>query len=153
MALSLLTACVFMPNIQLLHAEDLLWAEGAKAIESMAKGFGSATLKTSSNGAPYIIGRIDGTKYGIYFYGCEDDGSACKSIQFTVGWSEAKMTMETINRWNRDTRFGKAYLDEEGDPCLEMDVNLDYGVTSRNVEDSFDLWTRALKSFKTDYLD
>ena len=135
-----------------LNAADTVTGEKAEMIENLARGFGSATLERRSNGEPYIVGRIDGTKYGIYFYGCEN-GKACQSIQFSAGWSGTKMTLESVNRWNRDKRFGKAYLDKEGDPRLEMDVNLDYGVTKGNFEDTFDIWTRVLKSFKNDFLN
>ena len=52
----------------------------------------------------------------------------------------------------RDKKFGKAYLDQDGDPRLEMTVNLDYGVTQRNLDDTFDWWTKALARFKRDVL-
>jgi len=151
-ALALFAVSLCTQSVAALNAEEMVSALEPDKIESLARGFGSATLKKERDGEPYIIGLIDGTKYGIYFYGCED-GRECQSIQFSAGWTDANVTMDTINRWNRDKRFGKAYLDKEGDPRIEMDVNLDYGVTTRNFEDTFDLWSRVLKSFKTDFLD
>lgn len=29
-----------------------------------------------------------------------------------------------------------------------MEVNLDYGVSAKNIEDSFNWWTKALKEYK-----
>ncbi len=57
--------------------------------------------------------------------------------------------MYRINNWNRTKRFGKAYLDNDGDPILVMTVNLDYGVTRDNLEDDFNWWTIAIKNFET----
>ena len=42
--------------------------------------------------------------------------------------------METINAWNRDTRFGKAFLDEDLDAVIEFDVNLEHGVSRDNLD-------------------
>lgn len=83
----------------------------------------------------------------MYFYGCAK-GRECDDIQFSAGWSGPKVSLEKINEWNRDKRFGKAYIDSDGDPRLEMEVNLDYGVSAKNLEDSFNWWSKALKEFK-----
>jgi hypothetical protein len=60
--------------------------------------------------------------------------------------------MSDINTWNRTKRFGKAFLDKDGDPALEMTVNLDYGVSRENLDDSFNWWSKAVKSFLKDVL-
>jgi hypothetical protein len=49
-----------------------------------------------------------------------------------------------VNRWNRDYRFGKAYVDAEGDVILEWDVNLWGGVSPANLDDTFDWWRTVL---------
>jgi hypothetical protein len=128
-------------------AEELVDATMPERIYEIARGFGSAELGKDSQGDPRIIGRVDGTKYGVYFYGCAK-GRECDDIQFSAGWSGPKVSLEKINEWNRDKRFGKAYIDSDGDPRLEMEVNLDYGVSAKNLEDSFNWWSKALKEFK-----
>lgn len=130
---------------------QLVDATNPSRIYEIAKGFGSAELDKDSQGDPRITGRIDGTKYGIYFYGCSN-GRDCDDIQFSAGWSGAKVTLDDVNRWNRQKRYGKAYLDRDGDPRLEMVVNIDYGVSSKNLEDSFSWWMKALKGFKEEIL-
>ena len=62
------------------------------------------------------------------------------------------MTMDQVNTWNREFRFGKVYLDDENDPFLEMDVNLDYGVSEGNFLDTLDWWTVVLGRFE-EYID
>ncbi|MDR1360479.1 MAG: YbjN domain-containing protein [Deltaproteobacteria bacterium] len=113
----------------------------------IAKGFGSATLGKNESGDPMITGRIDGIKYGIYFFDCTSNKD-CRSIQFSAGWSTTdKPSWDKINEWNRDKRFGKAFLDTDGDPRIEMDFPLPEVQTSY-LEIFFSWWQTALKSFQ-----
>ncbi|MEL6291466.1 MAG: YbjN domain-containing protein, partial [Pseudomonadota bacterium] len=105
--------------------------------------YGSASLSKQKNGNPLINGRINGIKYGIYFYSCKE-GANCTAMQFYAGWKvgdaaeDAKMTK--LNEWNRTKRWGRAYLDRVGDIAVEYDINLAFGVTRANLDDSFDYW-------------
>lgn len=133
------------------HADTLVSAEDPEAILNIAKGYGSAVLTTDSSNDPFITGRIEGTKYGIVFYGCSN-GRNCDDILFSAGWSGIEVSIYDINAWNRTKKFGKAYLDNDGDPMLEMAVNLDYGITHKNLDDTFNRWVIALKGFKQQVL-
>lgn len=118
----------------------------AKILE-IAKGYGVCSLGKDSKGSPKISCKSDGTNYGVYFYGCTD-GAACTSIQFATGWEKQEVTLADVNAWNMDKRFSRAYLDEENDPMIEMDVNLEYGVHPDNLDDTFDLWLSLMNQFK-----
>ena len=100
-------------------AQELMDAKKPQAILEIAKGFGSAKLGTDAEGDPLITGRIKGTKYGIYFYGCNSKGEECDDIQFNAAWSGVKASLEDVNRWNAEKRYGKAYIDSEGDPVIQ----------------------------------
>jgi hypothetical protein len=117
-------------------------AKDPNAILSIAKGYGSAKLERDSRNDPMIVGRIDGVKYVILFYGC-NKGENCDDIQFVAGWEGGKVSLKDMNRWNSDKRYGKAFIDSEGDPRLIMSVNLD---------DSFNWWSKALKGFVKDFI-
>lgn len=108
-----------------------------------------ATLETDSDGDPKIASRVSDSTYSVYFFGC-DDGKDCTSIQFGAGYNlTIGMKAATINEWNRKKRFAKAYLDDEGDPFLEMDVNLDFeGVGDENFADTLDLWRLLVEDFE-----
>ena len=116
--------------------------------------FGLPTEKSvDPDGDPKIDSRIEGTRFAVYFYGC-DNGKDCDSIQFSTGFDlKEPMTLEAANTWNRDKRFGKVYLDEDGDPYIEYDVNTDFdGIGAENFDDSIDLWRALLAEFR-DYID
>lgn len=131
---------------------DLVTAGDVDRIAEIARGFGSATVETDPVGDPMIVGRMDGTQYGVLFYGCTD-GSDCRDIQFFTRWTAGRpLDVAAINDWNAATRFAKAYLDAEGDPVLEFAVNLFGGVSETNLDDTFDWWRLLMDGFAADVL-
>lgn len=100
------------------------------------------------DGTPELQSRVDGVRFRVLFYGC--DPAPCATIQFTTGFDlDRPMPVARINDWNRERRFGKAFLDPEGDPFVEMDVNLyGDGIGRRNFEDTLDLWRQVLSDFR-----
>lgn len=129
-------------------AQELIDGTQPELIVEILKGFGSARLETaSSTGNPKISARADGKAYEVYFYGCDDTKANCNSVQFWAYWDN-EAPLDTINAWNKDTRFGKIYLDQDSDIVLEFDVNLLGGVHSRAMEDNADIWVRLLSRVK-----
>lgn len=107
---------------------------------------------THPDGTPELHSEVDGVPFRVLFYGCAP--RPCETLQFTTGFDLARpMTLARVNDWNRDRRFGKAFLDEEGDPFVEMDVNLyGEGIGRRTFEDTLDLWRQVLSDFR-DHID
>ncbi len=131
-------------------AQTLIEASDVDAIANIARGYGSATVQVDSIGDPQIVGRIDGVQYTVNFYGCTN-GQNCTTLQFRAAWTNpGGVTFDDMNRWNQDKRFGKAYLDQDNDPIIEWDVNLFGGVSTRNLDDTFDWWKLVLDNFATD---
>ncbi len=134
---------------------SMISALDPEAIVDVARKFGDAKLERGRSGDPMIFGEIDGTKYGILFFGCNDEGERCKDLLFMAMWDgdDWDVSLRQVNRWNADKRYGRAYLSEEGDVVLDMVVNLRYGVSYRNFEDTFDWWKIALKQFRSEVLE
>lgn len=107
-----------------------------------------ARVETDSIGDPMLASSAGGTDFSIYFYGCSDN-VACKSVLFKVGYDlSAGTTLENVNEWNETSLFGRAYLDDDMDPWLEMAVNLDGGVSQANFEDTYDWWEVIIQQFE-----
>lgn len=139
----------FAPSVS---AQSLIEATDIEEIANIARGYGSATVQKDNIGDPQILGRIDGVQYTVNFYGC-DNGNGCTTIQFRAAWTNpGSITVNDMNRWNQDKRFGKAYLDTANDPVIEWDVNLFGGVSARNLDDTFDWWKIVLDNFVADAL-
>ncbi|MDJ0822464.1 MAG: YbjN domain-containing protein [Paracoccaceae bacterium] len=111
-----------------------------------------ATLSTDSTGDPMITSKMEGIEYSIFFYGCTD-GQACSSIKFSTAFNlQDGMTLQAVNRWHKENRFGTVHLDDEMDPFIDMDVNVAFGVSDANFADTVDWWRVVLSGFK-DFID
>lgn len=132
-------------------AQQLIDGTNVDEVANIARGFGSVTLDKSSNGDPMIEGKIEGVSYYLFFRNCADDNTQCEDLNFYAGFLDNKQTMEAINAWNRDKRFGKAYLDSDLDAVIEYDVNLEHGISRENLDSTFQVWSLVLKQY-ADYI-
>jgi len=127
-------------------AQTLLTGADTDEILNVARGYGAATLTTQSNGDPQISGKIEGISYQIYFRNCTDNAD-CEDLNFYLGFLDLKPTLEVINDWNFNKRFSRAYLDQDEDACVEMDLDLVQGVTSEYLDSQFGLWAMVVGQF------
>lgn len=107
-----------------------------------------ATVETDNGGDPMIEAKFEeGTPFRVYFYGCEEKKN-CTSVQFGAAFTKTKAGASEMVKWNKEYRFARAYLDNEGDPVLEMDVNLAEGGISRPLfRDTIELWDALLVEY------
>jgi hypothetical protein len=121
-----------------------------KAILDVAKEYGSATLDDSKPKLPRIDGRIEDTEYAIYFLNCDNKGGNCEDVQFYAVWSKDKdkVALAKINDWNKERRFGRAYIDRDNDPVVEMDIAMNGGISKKALDEYFAVWKVMLKKFK-----
>ena len=132
-------------------AEETIDATGPARILAVVQGYGEAALTTDNLGDPLIEGRIGEKDYDLFFYDC-NEGRDCKSLTFSATWETDDLTDEMMAGWNREKRFGKAYLEQDGNATVEMSVNLHGGVTRVNLDDTIDWWRLVLAEF-ADYFD
>jgi hypothetical protein len=121
-----------------------------KALAAVMQAAGyQAELGTDNTGDPMITSAAGGSKFVVLFYNCTNH-AGCLTIQFQTAWAmTAKPTLETINDWNHGNRFGRAYIDKEGDPGIMMDINLDKGgMSPRLFRDNLEVWAAVLGGFK-----
>jgi hypothetical protein len=88
--------------------------------EIRALGYAASTDQDDS-GDPRVSTEVDGHKWQIYFYDCDKSGPsdlrACESFQFFADNSMARpVPPEIINRWNKEFRYAKAYLQQGNEP-------------------------------------
>ena len=113
-----------------------------------AEGYKVSTERTDE-GNPFLQTDVDGTPFTIFLNNCIA-GKACRTVQFYAGFSvSTPRKLDLINRWNQQKRFAKAYIDDQNDPRLEMDINLAGGGVARgNFIENFRVWIRLLAAFK-----
>ena len=96
-----------------------------------------------------ITSGVNGTTFQVFFYNCTNNRE-CATVQFHSGYDlNRTISLEAINEWNRSQRFGRAYLDRENDPILEMDVDLDDGgISPLLFIDNIEFWASVLTNFE-----
>lgn len=70
-----------------------------------------------------------------------------ETMQLYHGIADLEVSLERINEFNRDYRFTRAYIDREGDPVLESDIELTGGVTELNVKEWVRTYRAVLQAF------
>ena len=133
---------LFAPMSRAAESGELYSSINAEQLLEMFKDEGySASLDKDNN----IRWKLEGRNCLVLFY------SNNSAIQFYYGVSGTAVTAEQINAWNTGKRFSRAYLDSDGDPCLELDLDLEGGVSRARIVDflatcrvSFTAWEREV---------
>jgi hypothetical protein len=106
------------------------------------------------NEGDYITSKFDKISFWIHFTACDEDGTNCEAIVFDAGFTyndeDDRPTLEEINEWN-EYNLGKAGLDKQGDPYINIEINIVGGVTRDNMIDNITWWKNMLGEF-TDYI-
>ena len=108
-----------------------------------------AKIGTEDSGRPYILSGLSGYNFYVYPYGCNDDWGECKFVQFRAIFSPTvKPTLAEVNKHAADNFFARFYIDEENDPVIEKDIDLEAGGMSRALfVDNLAYWDTALVTF------
>ena len=72
-----------------------------------------------------------------------------QTMQAWYGLGGTNATVNTVNEWNKTKRFGRAYIDAENDPCVELDYDLEGGVSDDSIKVWFDTVTAVVRAYKT----
>lgn len=130
-------------------AQTVASADPASILAAMkAKGY-RASLSKNTQGDPLIRSSAVGTDFLVIFSGCESNRN-CTTVQFYSEFNtNGVIGINKMNEWNRSKRFARAYLDDEKDPCVEMDVYLAAGGMSPALfGDYLDIWASTIVNFK-----
>jgi hypothetical protein len=77
-------------------------------------------------------------------------GGRCESLYLAVPFGMRNPpSLERINAWNREKRFSRAYLLDDGDPVLESNLSLTGGVTLEAVVFFLKFFEENLSEFVT----
>ena len=142
-------ACIAGAGLAVPAAAEVRAQDPASVVAALQQAGYRAQLTTDDVDDPMIRSATGGTNFSVFFYNCTDHAD-CRTIQFHSGYSEPEnATLETVNAWNRDNRFGRAYIDEYGAAHLDMDIDLDDGGISQELfEDNIEFWNEVLGRFE-----
>jgi hypothetical protein len=70
-----------------------------------------------------------------------------QSIKFYSSFKSEDVTLSKVNNWNKSKRLSNSYLDDNGHPVLELELDITGGVTRDRIADflktcrlSFSAW-------------
>ncbi len=111
------------------------------------KGY-KAEVGTDEEGDPKVKSATDGTNFTVFFYGCNHT-PRCSSIEFQAGFQlNSPMTDEQINEWNKTKRFGRAYMQDQSNTYIEMDLDVEHGFLTEGLANNVDTWAALIPQFK-----
>lgn len=120
--------------------------------EQIATTLGAAgyqvVLDKDGAGDPRLKVTRDAVRFVVNFYGCTDHAD-CTSIMFYFGRAtHGEISVGRVNGWNKGQRWARGYIDNDADPCLEMDVEMTGGVPAAQFTKLLGHWWDALTSFR-----
>ena len=105
-----------------------------------------ATPDTSA-ATPTVSSKFNGVNSRIQLANCGQDGRGCTIVLFHAGFdTNDGVDMKVINDWNADKYFGRAYLDDENDPHIDLASSL-VGASDENIKDIIERWDAAIAEF------
>jgi hypothetical protein len=129
-------------------AAEMITANDPAKIAALLKEKGYRAEIIEGEDTTYVRSADSGVPVTIFFLNCE--AKKCSTIQFYTGFSDRKnVSLERINDWNKNRRFARAYIDNDGDPVIEMDVDMDHqGIARENFYANLDIFLASIPKFK-----
>jgi hypothetical protein len=130
------------------HAEAITATSPQSIVTAMQNAGYKAALEKDSTGDPLIKSSSGGSNFSVFFFGCTKNVD-CRTIQFFAGYSDRKPTLSQMNDWNAKKRFARAYIADNGNARIEMDVDLDDGgMSTKLFEDNLEFWVAVMGAFE-----
>jgi hypothetical protein len=108
-----------------------------------------ADISADRSGDPLIRSSTGKLLFDIYFYQCGTE-LRCASIAFLAPFRRKNASQAVVAAWNRDRRFGRAYMDAHGIAWIAMDVETSHGMTTEALGANIDRWIGVMNAFDAD---
>jgi hypothetical protein len=109
-----------------------------------------ADVSAGRAGDPLIRSSTGKELFTVYFFQCGAE-LRCTSIAFSAAYRHRNVTPAMIAAWNRDKRFGRAFLDGHGTAEVSMDVETSHGVTTEALDANLSRWIAVLNAFVSSF--
>lgn len=119
-------------------------------IAGLMRARGMPTLvSVDDSGDPKVVSKINGVNFDVICYPKAANSDLCGSIQFSAAFDlEDGTTHDRINVWNRSRRYGQAWLDEDMDPYVDMNLELERGASTELIDEYLTLWIEMTGKWK-----
>lgn len=131
-------------------AKDIVIASDPQSVVDFFESEGyPARLTEDGVGDPLVEYRANGEQMNLFFYDCKE-GVDCQAVQFFSGYrTDDGVPFETLNAWNTERRFIRAYITDDNVTRIEMDVATSQdGVSYRDFGALVSLWLDSVVVFE-----
>jgi len=97
-------------------------------------------------GDPEIESAVGNTPFDVFFFECA--GAVCETMTFSAVYETGRVSIEETNAWNINNLHGQAYLDNDGDPNLDLTILAAGGLTESNLRAIVRQWAVSLAEFE-----
>jgi hypothetical protein len=122
------------------------------AMTSFLTAQGLTVGPMEQDGDRRFVAVTDGpVRWVLFFQSCE--GDICSDLQFSFGFSNAGVTMDGVNRWNRERRFLKAFFEPGATPqappaaATQFDVLINGVQGVEQLADPLAVWRSSILEF------
>jgi hypothetical protein len=87
---------------------------------------------------------------GVRTLATRQSEGACLTLR--LSFENDSTTLAKVNDWNRTKRYARSYLDNDGDPVLQADLDLEGGVTYARITDFLRTWRLLTLAWRKEVL-
>ncbi len=104
----------------------------------------------TSDGGRFIVASVDQAQFQATPIFCNDAQRACAAMRLSLALTgKRKPPIGLMNAWNNAAPMARAFIDQDGDPVLEMDISVEGGVSRAHVLAQLTRWRDAMTKFQT----
>ncbi|BBL94652.1 hypothetical protein TthHC11_21860 (plasmid) [Thermus thermophilus] len=131
------------------QGQEVRTAVTLEEVEALLQAWGFRHERMEGDGKPYLLLYFGDLKATLQLLLCEDTRCRALLLQavFTGFTPEDRPDHARLNGWNREKLFSRAYLDEDGDPVLEADLDLEGGVTNGAIRALLENFRDSMREF------
>lgn len=121
-------------------------------VVGMLEDMGYSARKSDGDEGPVLI--LDASNSGAtdlrLEFLCNDFSEKCYDLVATATYAGKKpATLKTINAWNQQYRWTRAYLDDKNQAVLQMDMNAEGGIGKKNLQILLNTYFDITEEFAT----
>ncbi len=123
------------------------------AMTALMTAQGLTVSPVQTEGEQRYVSVVDGPlRWVVFFQACEAE--ACSDLQFSLGASNAGITLDRVNEWNKNRRFVKAFYDPAAatqgatpTAAAQYDAFLNGGLGADQMSDHLAVWRSLALEF------
>jgi hypothetical protein len=97
-------------------------------------------------GAPEVRSSTGKIAFSVRFSRCDAE-LHCATVAFAAALPRGYVSTATVNAWNRQAQYARAFQDKNGTADLAMEIDTSHGMSADSISASIQDWITALNGF------